>query len=251
MDLWGELGLDMDRHRVITLVGAGGKTSTMYRLAWEARRAGRRVIITTSTHIRPHPRIFLTANADPAHLGRCLDRYGVITLGRRGSGHRPSGPEGPATRALCGPAELAACRQAADVVLVEGDGARLRPLKVPACWEPVILPGTDAIVALAGMDALGEPVEQVVHRSELACRLLDKAPTAPVTPEDVVTILSSPRGSRKSVPAQVPYRCVLNKAEGPARLARAREIQAALACLGIQALPTSFLPACRGGSGWF
>ena len=251
MDLWQGLGLDMDMHRVITLVGAGGKTSTMYRLAWEARRAGRRVILTTTTHIRPHPRIFLTGNADPVHLRRCLDRYGVITLGRRGQGHGPSGPKGPVSTALCGPAELEACREAADVVIIEGDGARLRPLKVPARWEPVILPGSNAIVALAGMDALGEPVEQVVHRSELACRLLGKAPTAPVTTDDVVTILSSPLGGRKSVPTQMPYRCILNKAEGFSRLARAREIQSALAERGILALATSFLPACRGGNTWF
>ena len=240
MNLWNELGLDMDRHRVVTLVGAGGKTSTMYRLAWEARRAGRRVIITTSTHIRPHPRIYLTADADPAHLRQCLDRYGILTLGRRERGS-----------VSCDGAALTACRSAADVVLVEGDGARLLPLKVPAPWEPVILPGTDAIVALAGMDALGQPMDQVVHRCALACRLLNKPATALVTEDDVADILSSPQGARKAVPREMDYRCVLNKAEGPVRAAQAADIRVKLERRGIRSAATFFCPACRGGNAWF
>ena len=60
MGLWSDLHLDMDRHRAVTLVGGGGKTTTMYALAREAREAGKRVIVTTTTHIMPHPRIFLT-----------------------------------------------------------------------------------------------------------------------------------------------------------------------------------------------
>ena len=53
MRLWDKLGLDMDRHRVIALVGGGGKTTTMYALAREAREAGKTVIVTTTTHILP------------------------------------------------------------------------------------------------------------------------------------------------------------------------------------------------------
>ena len=55
MGLWSGLRLDMDRHRAVTLVGGGGKTTTMYALAREAREAGKRVIVTTTTHIMPTP----------------------------------------------------------------------------------------------------------------------------------------------------------------------------------------------------
>ena len=37
--------------RIISIVGAGGKTSTMYDLAEELAKKGARVLITTSTHI--------------------------------------------------------------------------------------------------------------------------------------------------------------------------------------------------------
>ena len=84
MGLWSGLRLDMDRHRAVTLVGGGGKTTTMYALAGEAREAGKRVIVTTTTHIMPHPRIFLTDDPDPEHLRQCLERHGIITLGTLG-----------------------------------------------------------------------------------------------------------------------------------------------------------------------
>ena len=68
MRLWDKLGLDMDHHRVIALVGGGGKTTTMYALAREAREAGKTVIVTTTTHILPHPALFMTGEPDPAAL---------------------------------------------------------------------------------------------------------------------------------------------------------------------------------------
>ena len=129
MELWKALELDMERHRVVTLVGGGGKSSTMYALARQARDAGKRVIVTTSTHILPHPKIFLTDDPEPEHLKRCLDEHGVITLGTLGRADK-----------LCGTGEIGVCKGLADVVLIEGDGARVKPLKVPAAHEPVIPP---------------------------------------------------------------------------------------------------------------
>lgn len=82
MDTWGLLGLDMAEHRAVALVGAGGKSSTMYALARQARDTGRTVIVTTTTHIMPHPRLPLTDDPDPERLRALLARHGVITLGR-------------------------------------------------------------------------------------------------------------------------------------------------------------------------
>ena len=66
MGIWTDLILDMDVHRLIALVGGGGKTSTLYALAREAVDRGRGVVVTTTTHIMPHPRLPLTD--DPAAL---------------------------------------------------------------------------------------------------------------------------------------------------------------------------------------
>lgn len=81
MRLWDKLGLDMDRRRVIALVGGGGKTTTMYALAREAREAGKTVIVTTTTHILPHPALFMTHETDPAALRGLVEQHGILTVG--------------------------------------------------------------------------------------------------------------------------------------------------------------------------
>ena len=56
--------LDFRRGDMAGLIGAGGKTTTMFRLAQELRKEGRKVLLTTTTKIfkpnKPHvDRLFL------------------------------------------------------------------------------------------------------------------------------------------------------------------------------------------------
>ena len=46
-------------------------------------------------------------------------------------------------------------------MLIEADGAKCLPLKVPAEHEPVILPETTHVLSLYGMDAVGGVMEKV------------------------------------------------------------------------------------------
>lgn len=240
MDLWGELALDMDLHRVVALVGGGGKTSSMYALARQARDAGRTVIVTTTTHIRPHSMLPLTDNPDPEHLQALLAEHGIITLGRFLRPDKISDAGGAAV-----------CKAVADVVVVEADGARQLPLKVPADHEPVIPECTDVVIAVAGMDCVGRSIESICHRPERVCALLGKSPEDSVSPENVTRILSHPRGGRKGVRDEMAFRCLLNKADTPQRLAWAEEIQSQLAAKGIRSVMTRYSAGERGGRSLF
>ena len=55
----------------------------------------------------------------------------------------------------------------ADVVLVEADGSKRMPLKMPRQGEPVLPETCDFLVTVAGLSALGQPWEQVCHRFAL------------------------------------------------------------------------------------
>lgn len=239
MRLWDKLGLDMDRHRVIALVGGGGKTTTMYALAREAREAGKTVIVTTTTHILPHPALFMTDETDPAALRALVEQHGILTVGALDQKGKMTG------------GDVAACVAAADIVLAEADGARVRPLKVPADHEPVIPAQTSAVVALSGMDCLGRTVEDICHRPERVCALLDCGMDHVIVPADVAAILSSPSGSRKGVGEAVAFRCVLNKADTDERTKGAEEIAALLAQRDIPAVITAYPPKEQGGLSWF
>lgn len=239
MGLWNTLGLDMERHRLVALVGGGGKTTSLYALAHEARQAGKTIIVTTTTHMVPHPSLFLTGTSERETLRGLLARYGIVTVGTLTREDKMTGAE-----------DLSACKAEADVVLVEADGARLHPLKAPADHEPVIPAEADAVVALCGADCLGGSIQAVCHRPERVAALLDKPLDAVVTSADVARVLLSTRGGRKSV-GDLPFRCILNKADTPERRAGAEKIAGLLAAQGVTAAITFYTEEEQGGLCWF
>ena len=234
MDVWAALKLDMEVHRLVALTGAGGKTSTLYALARAGVDAGKKVVVTTTTHILPHPGLPLAGS--PAEARALLEGCPAVTLGRFARPDKLSGG-GPPAEALA----------VADLVLAEADGARLHPLKAPADHEPVIPPETRAVVALAGLDCIGQSVGAICHRPERVCALLGVGMDHVLTPADVAAVLSHPQGGRKSVTASMAFRVLLNKADTPERAARGREIQSILAQQGIFSAVTCYEERERGG----
>ena len=236
MALWTALNLDPTRHRAVALVGGGGKSSTMFTLAREGADLGLRVIVTTTTHMLPHPRLPLTDDPTPAHLSALLADHPVITLGRYD--HRGK---------LTGAGATADALAAADLVLMEADGARLLPLKAPASHEPVIPPDSHAVVAVAGLDCIGQAIGAICHRPEQVAALLRTGLDHILTPADVAAVLSSPQGGRKSVGQAMAFRCLLNKADSPERQSYGRDIQSLLARQGIPSTITYYTEEERGG----
>ena len=237
VDIWGALKLDWRIHRAVALVGGGGKTSALYALARQARDGGRTVVVTTTTHMMPHPNLPLTDDPDPAALRALVDSCGVVALGRFLRPDKLSGVE-----------DLASALQAADVVVIEADGARLHPLKAPGEHEPVVPPWADAVVAVAGMDCVGRAVGETCHRPERVCALLGCGMEHRIVPADVAAILASPQGGRKQVAPGMTFRCLLNKADTPRRLEYAREIGRILGEMGIESGITRFAQRERGGA---
>lgn len=235
MGIWERLKLDMDTHRLVALVGAGGKTSTLYALAKEGVEAGKRVVVTTTTHMMPHPGLPLTDYME--ELPTLLERYPAVTLGKF---LRPD--------KLSEAGQPEECLRWADLVVVEADGARLRPLKAPADHEPVIPHGAAAVIAVAGLDCLGKAVGEICHRPQQVCALLGVGEEHILTPADVAAVLSSPQGGRKGVTEQMAFRCLLNKADTPQRQAWGAEIGEILARQGIFSTVTHYMEKERGGA---
>lgn len=191
--------------QVIAAVGGGGKTTLLKTLAAELSVQGSTVIITTTTkmHLPDDPRRLATSIEAVAPL---LKEHSIVWAGT------PIGPE-----KMTGiPDALSALKAAADYVLVEADGSRKRPLKMtdPA-YEPSIPPEADAVVAIAGLDALGKPVADAVHRSHLAASMLGLPEDAPVTPDIAARLLRY---------CYAPRIVLLNKADTPALRDQARQI---------------------------
>lgn len=211
MSLLASLGIrDGD---VVAVAGAGGKTTLVYRLASEARQAGFRVLVTTTTHMGSLPEevtgpVFLEEDGDPAPgLAEALQREGRATLiGRRVRADKLEGVSPDHVRAHAG---------GADVVLVEADGARGRSLKVPAPHEPVVPRATTLLVVMAALDVLGEPLtEERIHRLDLVCSTTGTAVGEAVDEDTVVSCLRHALGYPSRVPPGARAAVFLNKAEG-------------------------------------
>lgn len=220
--LFEALKLPNQPRLTVSLVGAGGKTSTMYRLADELAGKRKRVVVTTSTHIfHPEDRqVVVTGNA--------ADVLPFIRPGKVVVAGQSLEKQGEIPRKLSGlpPAELEKLAVEADVLLVEADGAKRLPLKVPGAGEPVIPAATDVVIACAGLDSIGESLEKACFRFKTDgswVRDESPEPAAPIGPEDLARILTDERGARKGVEDRE-YRIVLNKADSEARRAEALRV---------------------------
>ncbi|WP_306513996.1 selenium cofactor biosynthesis protein YqeC, partial [Phascolarctobacterium succinatutens] len=192
---------DRKKH-TICLVGGGGKTTVMYELAAAWAACGRKVLVLTSTHI-----------LCPADGSFAADVPAVKNLWQQGSYAVIGTPELATSKLTAPPQDLyEALKLQADVILCEADGSRHHPCKVPAEYEPVLLPDSDIVLAVAGMDALGRPLAQACQRSQLAAELLGCSLDSVIDAQMLASLLLSEQGARQNVGARA-YYIVLNKCD--------------------------------------
>lgn len=186
----------------ICLVGGGGKTTVMYELAAAWAACGRRVLVLTSTHILQPADGSFAADVPAVQNLWQQRRYAVIGT-----------PELSTGKLTAPPQDLyEALQLQADVILCEADGSRHHPCKVPAAHEPVLLPDSDIVLAVAGMDALGNSLQQACQRPQLAAELLGCSAEKIIDAQMLASLLLSEQGTRKSVGVRA-YYIVLNKCD--------------------------------------
>ena len=213
---------------VVSLVGAGGKTSLMFLLARELSESGAAVLTTTTTKIRKpdrrqSPHIILTPRADRVLKQACI----ALQQHRHISAAAALGP--PASGKLTGfqPDVIDELHAAGlfDWILVEADGAASRALKVPAPHEPVIPRSSRWVVGLAGMKAVGKPLtDKWIFRPNLYGHLTGLGPGQPVSEASVATLLNASAGIMKGCPAKAKRIAFLNMTDQRRRLTSARRI---------------------------
>jgi probable selenium-dependent hydroxylase accessory protein YqeC len=102
----------------------------------------------------------------------------------------------------------------ADIVLVEADGARRRSFKMPADHEPVVPDSARCLVVVAGLDVLGQPLDDAhVHRHERVAAAARQPIGSVVTEDTIVAALSDPAGYPSRGAAGGRVILFLNKAE--------------------------------------
>lgn len=189
------------RSGVICMVGAGGKKSTMYRLA-QAHKG--RVAVTTTVHIPPFPE-WLDPDpvvADEPDLeARVLER-----APRRTPLAYATRTDKPGRFGGVGPATVARLHAQApfDVTLVKADGARRRQLKGPGGRQPIVPEETATVVLAVSARTVGAPLDpRLAHYVDEIAELLGVRPGSVLGPQHVAQTLAAyleggwlPRGAR-------------------------------------------------------
>jgi len=207
----------------LALVGAGGKTTALFRLAHELSTSERnhaprlQVLVSATTHLAEEQCRFadfhfpISDISELEVLERNLPDGVVLITGRSRESGRISGLDLPLIDLLSDLSEKRGCS-----LLIEADGSRMHPLKAPAVHEPALPQWVDTVVVCAGLSALGKPLNsEWVHRPELYAQLSGLSLDEPIPPVALCSVLLHPQGGLKSIPEEARRIVLFNQADTP------------------------------------
>jgi probable selenium-dependent hydroxylase accessory protein YqeC len=234
---------------VAAFVGAGGKSSAILAIADELLEAKKTVLAAPTTKMlvseaeKIGPLITsedadeLRAKAKEALSGGAS---GVVVGGGLLSKNRVGGVE---------PTVVSSLAPLADVVLVEADGSRRRPIKGTAEYEPALPDAATLVVAVGNISAFGMPVdEEHVHRPELFSRLTGIGPGQSITARAFARALAE--GSLASIPDGARPAALITGVHPGKSMSDAAVVTRELWRLGVKKVVLSSLPDESPGRVW-
>lgn len=218
--------LGIKPREVISLVGAGGKTTLMFRIAKELGLNGKKVVATTTTKIlepTPEETGLLFIDSDEEKIKDFVRRHLVpyhpvmIASERLGSG-KLKGVSPGLVDELWGSHDI-------DTMIIEADGAAGRPVKAPREWEPVIPSSTTLVVAILGIDGMEVKLNaENVFQPERVSKMAGIPMGERITEEAMAILMTHSEGIFKGTPPSSRVVAFLNKVDIPNGLARAKGV---------------------------
>lgn len=206
---------------IISIVGAGGKTTLLKTLAWQlsgkvAATASTKLNLTDAVLFEEHR--LAQAGADFRAMLQNMGKNLLITnkvIELKGK----SKLEGLSFAQLNCLTD--ACQMEGVWLVIEADGAKGRPLKAPADWEPVIHPQSGVVIYTFSLAAVGKPLtEDTVFRSQVYAELTSSQPGSLIDFDQIQRLLVHPRGATKGIPTNSKRILVMNCPDGSAVLSQ-------------------------------
>lgn len=223
MKIYEELKLDISNTVVLSLIGGGGKTTTMFALGEELKNLNKKVLITTTTAIynpdKGYDYYFLE------DIGSFFKEGSITIFGDRIENGKLLGtiPEKIDRIIEC---------NIFDYILIEADGSKGKPIKGYSYYEPVIPEKTTLTIGIIGLDSLGEKVEDIVHRPEIFTKVTNTNYSDVINEEIITKYVLSSKGIFGGTKGKKTL--ILNKAHNEKSILRGRRIRQILLNRGFE-----------------
>lgn len=224
MKMYELFDINLKERELLSFIGAGGKTTTIFKLAKELKNLEKKVLVTTSTAIfypekDEFDKIIVSSSNDIIKTLRSINRGTITVIGREISSEN----------------KLLGLRKETidniynidifDYILVEADGSKRKSIKSPADHEPVIPSRTDKTVGVIGIDSIEKKInEENVHRLEEFCRVVNCKPGDTIDEEKIYRLIKNQKGLFKGSPLKSKKYVLLNKVDNKILEKRALKI---------------------------
>lgn len=185
--------IGIEKGNVVSIVGAGGKTTLMYYLGKELKENGK-VLMSTTTKILPPKKdesdFFLIGKEEytniknKQHLGSYVYSYGKNNEGK-----------------LLGikEEEIALIKEDFNYIILEADGSKCKPLKGWSDTEPVIYKETDITIGVLNIKVLEKKItDDLIHRLEEFKKLTIGIKEDTITNKHLIRIIFNEKGLFKN-----------------------------------------------------
>lgn len=217
-----------DKSLVVSVVGAGGKTSLIYHLASQLKSEFKILVTTTTMMFKPIDELDqIMYQEDDDDESVFLEKMIVhkpvleapqvtgLFLKEAGEGFDIDGRKVIKVKGVAPTLvdQIAACHLY-DLILVEADGSRRRPLKAYAVHEPVLPPCSDVLMVVMGLKGFNAPItEETIHRLEAFLKLTGKKMGDYLQMEDLLSLFRGEEGFLKAVSETCDVVALFNQAD--------------------------------------
>ncbi|MDW7661361.1 MAG: selenium cofactor biosynthesis protein YqeC [Bacillota bacterium] len=192
---------------LVSIVGGGGKTTTLYDLSRILSRNHRVLVTSTTAMFRPSlsqvGEIYF--NELPSFNPDTKGVVGFFSNVHEENDQKVKGVEPSVLDAFV-------IEKSPMIILNEADGAKHRPIKAHLDHEPVIPQKTDIIIIVLGLDGVGKPVsDEWIFRMEKFCEITGAHLGDTIEVSHLIRLISDSNGLGKGIPNQAEVILLLNK----------------------------------------
>lgn len=211
MEIYNLFDISFDKKELISFVGGGGKTTSLFKLSKELKSKGKKILVTTTTAIyfpykEEYDKIIIDSSSKIIEKLIDIKNETVTIIGSRVS--KENKLLGIKEEII----EEIFNKEIFDYILVEADGSKRKPIKAPAEHEPVIPKNSYKTIGVIGLDALGTKInEENVHRPELFCSITESRINDIIDEEKITKIIINEKGLFKGTSKESKKYVLLNK----------------------------------------